>query len=150
MPAVFGLDSNCLVAILAGWHVHHASTQSSFAQLRSDDSVAICIATHSLLECFANLTGLPKPLKASPAMVLKSMEQAFGSLKKVESNLADSEAAMEVCKANGFASGMVYDALIAQSLHRHGATHLLTWNVRHMERVAPEGLRVLRPDQVLL
>ncbi len=150
MQEAFGLDSNCLVAILTGWHQHHAITRSALARLRSSGEANIYIATHSLLECFANLTAFPKPLKVSPKTAVQLIEDAFGDLDKKESNLRDAEASMKVCRENGYASGMVYDALIAHALHRQGATHLLTWNVRHMERVAPAGLRVLRPDQVLL
>jgi len=146
----FGLDSNCLVAILCAWHEHHVKTKAAFEQLCAEGEVPIYVAAHSLLECFASMTGFPKPMKVSPAIAISSMDKAFGMLEKKESNLADAVAAMEACRVNGLASGSVYDALIVQTLHRHGVSHLLTWNLRHLERVAPNGLQVLRPDQVLL
>ena len=45
----------------------------------------------------------------------------------------------------GIAGGTCYDAQIAAAAHHAGATTLLTWNVEHFVRVAPEGLQVETP-----
>jgi predicted nucleic acid-binding protein len=150
VPGCYSFDTNCLVAILSEWHPHHKDSVGALLEISKQRDNELVLAAHTLFECFSVLTRMPKPHRIEPEAARIAIGDAFGPARRAVPDLELYDAILEACVASGFAGGLAYDALIAHTVHRHGATHLITWNTRHLERVAPKGLHVLRPDQVLL
>lgn len=138
-----GLDTSCVIPLLCDWHEFHAPTVAAVGT-GSLKNVVICC--HVLLECFAVLTRLPAPYRFPP-------RQAESLL---AANFSDSVVLCGVLEGDVWASlgraaerqvggGKIYDAVVAQTMARAGASVLLTWNVRDFVAVAPHGLEIRTP-----
>jgi predicted nucleic acid-binding protein len=108
-------DSSVLVAALASWHEHHEVALSSVEQLDG-------IVPHTLAETFSVLTGMRPPYRSPIAQV----REALHDLRTRHATLGQSaeayEEAMNVVQRAGRAGGAVYDALVARTAARAGAT----------------------------
>jgi len=144
-PAKFGLDTSCLVPLLAEWHTRHRQTVAAY-QERLAAGQRVVIAAHALLECFAVLTRLPGPLRTTPQTALRILELWFGKGTEICGlSPQDCWSAMGELAGSGRGGGRVYDAVIARATGRAGASVLLTWNVSEFLSVAPPGLEIREP-----
>jgi predicted nucleic acid-binding protein len=146
---IFSMDSNCLVALLHSGHPLNAQTSDAYLKIRGV-AEGLVLSSHSRLETLSVLTRMPPPARVSLEHALESLDRSFGFARLEQPLEEDYAHAIEACFRVNLAGGVLYDALIAHSVHRHGATKLLTWNTKHMKLVAPSGLEVLRPDMVAL
>jgi predicted nucleic acid-binding protein len=129
--------------LVCEWHEFHAATIECLTEFPADSWV---VCSHVLLECFAVLTRLPPPYRLSSASARDLLTANF--LAKVSIcpvSEADISAALELVAEQNLAGGMVYDAVIAHSVSRAGASKLLTWNARHFALVAPPQLAIHTP-----
>jgi predicted nucleic acid-binding protein len=141
----FGLDSSCLIALLADWHVQHRRTLVSYEQWLAKGAQPV-IPVHAILECFSVLTRLPAPYRSMPETAKLALEQTF-SRTAIIPGLGPEAAwsAVDMLSRLGLGGGRVYDAAIAQCVAEAGATLLLTWNTKHFLPIAPTGLDVREP-----
>jgi len=82
----------------------------------------------------------------TPEIVKQTLEHDFlpsAVMPEIEARTAWS--AIETLAHLELGGGRVYDAIIAYSAARAGATVLLTWNVKHFLPLAPPGLEVREP-----
>ena len=143
--ARFALDSSCLIPLIAEWHSQHQRTLACYEEFLAKRAVAV-LPVHVILESFSVLTRLPPPRRMLPETVKEALEHTFlpsAVIPGVEAQTAWS--VIEALAHTGSRGGGVYDALIAYSAARAGATVLLTWNVRHFLPLAPPGLEVREP-----
>jgi len=143
--AKFGLDTSCLVALLAEWHPRHKLTMSGYEE-RLAAGQRVVIAAHALLETFAVLTRLPGPVRTTPRTAEEILRLNFRERAEICRLEADDcwEALGSLARA-GIGGGRLYDAVIALATHRAGASVLLTWNTKDMILVAPPGLEIREP-----
>jgi predicted nucleic acid-binding protein len=146
----FSFDTNCLVAILSGWHPHHQESRRAFDLMMRKNAEGLVLAAHTYLECFSVLTRMPKPMRIEPQPAREAIDKAFGHATRAIPSLELYDSILEACATTGNAGGLAYNALIANTVYREGARCILTWNAKHMKLVAPAGLEVLRPDMVLI
>jgi predicted nucleic acid-binding protein len=141
----FGLDTSCLIPLLASWHEDHERTFAAFeGRLRRKERPVV--AVHALTECYSVLTRLPKPHRLLPAQARELLSTTIvENCELVGLAAARTWTVMEELAARDLRGGMVYDALIAEATHHAGATVLLTWNVRDFLAIAPRGLDVREP-----
>src|SRR3977135_2841141 len=72
------LDTNCLIALVCGWHEHHEATTSA-VERRLDAGVRLALAAPALPEASAVLTRLPPPARLSPADALHVLKENFAA-----------------------------------------------------------------------
>ncbi len=136
-------DTSCIVAALLMHHQHHEPTVNEFSR---QENVRNIVSVHTLFECFSVITRFPPPLRVTTRVAKELLRSNLeGLIEVVDVMSVDGWAAIEeVCLADG-SGGKVYDAGIAQSVARAGASVLFTWNVKDFLRVAPLDLEVRAP-----
>jgi len=142
--ARFGLDTSCVLPLVAEWHEHHEPTTKSYrARLSSGETPVIPV--HALLECYSILTRLPHPLRTNPESAAQVLTKYFGDVEiaGLESSLGWS--VIRSASTLGIGGGRVYDAAIAAVIAEAGAIVLVTWNVRHFLGCSPAGLQIVHP-----
>ena len=143
--ATFLIDSNCLVAAVSAWHVHHSRATAAINS-RLDAEYDLIIAGHSLAESYATLTGLPAPFRISSAEALVLLEQGLVPRATiVVLDPAGYSTLLRRMAREGVVGGRIYDAVIAACARAGGADELLTFNERHFRQFEGDGLRVVVP-----
>jgi predicted nucleic acid-binding protein len=94
------------------------------------------MAAPALLEAYVVLTRLPPPYRLRPRDALAVMEGSWGDVRVVAVPPAETWDMLRTLPARGIAGGGSYDALIVACARQAGADVILTWNVRHFERIA--------------
>lgn len=143
--AKFGLDTHCLVALVAEWHPRHRATVAGYGRRLAAGERAV-IAGHALLECFSVLTRLPGTVRIRPETAQRILTLSFAGRAEI-CGLEPEEywMVMRELERSDRGGGLVHDAAIALASYRGGARVLLTWNARDMRAVAPPGLEVAEP-----
>jgi predicted nucleic acid-binding protein len=98
----------------------------------------------ALIETYAVLTRLPPPYRLRPADAFALMEQNWSQAEVAALGAADIWPHLRGLPEPGVAGGSTYDAGVAACARRAGVDVILTWNVRHFERVA-EHIEVRSP-----
>jgi toxin FitB len=142
--AKFGLDTSCLVALLADWHERHGATTAAY-NARMKAGQRLVVAAHAVLECFSVLTRLPAPLAAPPAVVERVLASYLSDAEIAGITSGTCRFAIADLARRGVGGGLTYDAVIAICSYEAGARELLTWNLSHFLRVAPSGLTPREP-----
>ncbi len=144
MPGT-AVDTSLVIAFLLSWHEHHeASFKALDKTLEAEGKVFLPVP--ALVEAYSVLTRLPAPHRLNPGDALSLLR---GRL-ETASTLVDFEARsawlfLEGLAQRHTAGGAVYDAQIVQCAQEARADRLLTLNLRHFQRLKPEGLEILSP-----
>ena len=132
-------DTSVLVAAVVQSHAAHARALPWLVRARGD-SIAMCVAAHTLAELYAVLTRLPVSPRIAPAtarLLVRENVEKVGSVSALSA--AEYAAALGRFAELGIAGGGVYDGLIAQVAIKVRADRLLTLNPDDFLRVWPEG-----------
>jgi len=143
--SVFSPDSSCIVATVVSTHVHHARAVAALDR-HLDDGDRMVIVAHTLPEAFSTLTRSPAPLRRTPEEAARLIEANFlrhGAVVALEP--AQYVTLLANLASQGIAGGQVYDPAIAACARLGGADVLLTFNSRHFERFAGDGLSIETP-----
>jgi len=137
-------DTSVLIAALQAWHPEHQRSLRALDEAL--DQPPVIVPLHALFETYSVLTRLPKRLSLSPGRAFDLLDRTL----RGNSRIADvgEGHAFELLRSfqqPGITGGTVYDALIAESAFRAGADGIVTLNLKHFERLAPEGLEVVEP-----
>ncbi len=141
------LDSNVLVAALAGTHEHHAPSLAVLDVSRPGD---FAVAAHSYAEAFTALTRLgPRgQFRFAP-------EEAWGALARVEAATClvglTPERTLDAVRLYAAAGGIgarLYDHLIGRAAVLAGARAIVTWNTGHLRSLFPD-MTVETPEEHL-
>ena len=137
------LDSNVIIAMVAGEHEHHAA---SAALLPAGKSRQFAVAAHSYAEAFATLTR-----RSASAVFRWSAQDAWETLESVAAattlvGLSPAQAfdTVRSYAQDGNIGARLYDRLIGQVAIQYAIPRLITWNVGHMRDLFP-GLEVCDP-----
>lgn len=139
----FLCDTSCLVAAACGWHEFHARTIAGLEE-RAISGDELLIASHSLVESCAVLTRLPAPNRLSADTAMALLEENWGTAATVHLTAKETWQAIQRARGLGVSGGPVYEAVIAACAEKAGASTILTWNIRHLARLAG-GIRVTEP-----
>lgn len=110
------VDTSVVVAAFASWHESHRAASKA---LRG----APRLPAHVALETFSVLTRLPPPHRAEAEIVSTFLELRFPDPVLTLSS-ADLKHLPQEAVAAGIAGGAIYDALVAATARRAGATLL--------------------------
>ena len=137
------LDSNVIIAMVAGDHQHHAA---SAALLPDGHSGRFAVAAHSYAEAFATLTR-----RSASAVFRWSAEDAWGTLESVAAatalvglSPAQTFDTVRSYAEDGGIGPRLHDRLIGQVAVQYAIPRIITWNVAHMRDLFP-GLDVCDP-----
>jgi predicted nucleic acid-binding protein len=139
-------DTSCLVAAVCSWHEHHEPTAADLA-LRAKRGERLLVAAPALLEAYAVLTRLPPPYRLKPSDALAVLEGSWGDAKVVAVPASETWTLLRTLPERGVAGGASYDAMIVACARRARADVILTWNLRHFERLA-EDIDIASPESV--
>ncbi|MBI1357317.1 MAG: PIN domain-containing protein [Acidobacteria bacterium] len=137
------LDTSFVIAACCAWHPAFSICRDALLERPVEPLI---LPVHVMAESFSVLTRLPRPRRLPPNLAWRLLEERFFSKCAAASlEKQDLANAVAACRDAGAAGGRVYDALIAASAARAGATVLWTLNPKHFLAVAPQGLAVMRP-----
>jgi predicted nucleic acid-binding protein len=133
------LDTNVVVAACLADHEHHERAFQLLDRVLKGKDRGFTSA-HAMGEAYAVMTRLPKPLRVSAKATASILEENF--LKHFEVvALTGPEYAKLILAAGqaGWVGGLFYDAIHVACAEKAGVERLYSWNVRHLQTVAPEG-----------
>lgn len=139
------LDTSCLLALVCGWHEHHAVTISA-VEKRLARGARLALAAPALIEAYSVLTRLPAPHRLAPSDALELLRDNFHDQgPAVALSGPDYWSLLLGAPAAGVYGGRTYDAVIAACARKAGARELLTLNRRHFESFADDALQITSP-----
>ena len=139
------MDTSCLIALVCGWHEHHAVTTSA-VEARLLEGATLALAGPALVEAYAVLTRLPAPHRFSPSDALEVLRGSFHDQgDAVALTGRDYWSLLLDAPAAAVHGGRTYDAVIAACARKAGAKELLTLNLRHFESFADDALSITSP-----
>jgi predicted nucleic acid-binding protein len=113
---LIAVDTSVVVAAFASWHEGH---RAALECLRRDPR----LPAHVILETFSVITRLPAPHRAPGRLVAEFLRQRFRN-PPLTLPPKSHPRLVEQAVAAGLAGGAIYDALIAATAGRAGATLL--------------------------
>ena len=130
MSRLYLCDTNCLIAAVLSWHEHHELTRAEL-QRRHESGEELILAAHSLAETYAVLTRLPSPHRLRPSDAKALIHANWGKTRSVHLTGREYWDVIGKVERHKLVGGLIYDALIAMSALKGGASTLLTWNRRN-------------------
>jgi predicted nucleic acid-binding protein len=96
------------------------------------------LAAPALIETYAVLTRLPPPYRLRPDDALEAMEGSWGGVGVVAVPAAGTWDLLRTLPIRGVAGGATYDAVIVACARKARVDVILTWNLRHFERLTDD------------
>lgn len=140
-------DSNCLIAIVSPWHVHHLAAQAEVGR-RLDHGETMFLAAPALVEAYAVLTRLPIPLRISPTEAHRVLEANFlavGTIVTLDDR--SYRTLLDRSASDGIAGGRIYDAVIALCAERAGVKVFVTFNEDDFAGLVAPGIDIVVPGR---
>ncbi len=130
---MIALDTSVVVAAFASWHEGHAAAAAATL------SRGLRLPAHVVLESYSVLTRLPPPHRAPADTAATFLREQFPAEPLTLSGSAQRELVDAAVRA-GLVGGAIYDALVAATAKRAGAT-LLTRDRRAIPTYEAIGVR---------
>ena len=141
----FALDSNCMIAAVCSWHVHHERASAEIER-RLDAGERLVIPAPALAESYSVLTRLPPPYRLSTTDGWGLLQQSFVRQGRVVVLPAERYVrSLQRFAGQEVAGGRIYDMLIAECAREANAAVLLTFNRRDFEPL-PQDLTIMEPE----
>jgi predicted nucleic acid-binding protein len=136
-------DTSVLVASSVFIHPHYAQSLGLLKQVRAGKLEAV-ISAHGIAEFYAVLTRAPltPPVYPSEAWRLLS-ENILPHFEVATLSAADYKSVLRQAAEEGWAGGLVYDALHLACAADTGCKRIYTFNLRHFLRLAPHLHKVI-------
>jgi len=136
-------DTSVLMPALMANHPSHAVAFSAF-QVAEQENVQGYLSTHSLAELYSVMTGIPKPLRATPDEAQLLILQLLEILEPVSLTVEDYRLAIANAVSLQLVSGVVFDAIIAQAALKAGVDQLITLNPKDFRRLGDDISALVR------
>lgn len=111
---MIAVDSSVAIAAFGEWHKLNDPARAVLDQ-------GAAIPVHALLETFSVLTGFPRPHRAAPSLVDTWLDDRFQVVLPPPGADAQRELVRKLA-GGGLTGGAVYDALVALTAKKAGAT----------------------------
>lgn len=129
---MIALDTSVVIAAFATWHEGHAAATAALARRPR-------LPAHVLVESFSVLTRLPPPHRAPADVVATFLTGLVGAAPMTLAG-REQRTLLRLAARAGLVGGAIYDALIAATVKRAGAT-LLTRDRRALPTYEAVGVR---------
>ena len=140
------LDTSVLLPAMVTAHENHQLARPWLERAIAGE-FRLFLAAHSLAECFATLTRLPRGLGVSPAQASSIIRGNLIQRAKatiVALGTDDYLAVLDELSRGIIAGGVIYDALIARAARLHHAK-VVTFNHRHFVHLVPDPTDLVIP-----
>lgn len=138
------IDTSVLVADVLAWHDKHEGSHQELERLRASGTTLV-LPSHALIESYSVLTRLPAPKRLAPGSAIRMLQESFGTW-TLAGSTEDTWNFLRNASESPIAGGTIHDALIIESALAAGADELVTWNIKHFERVAGNRLSIRAPE----
>lgn len=130
------IDSNVIIAALAGDHEHHASSADLFDAGRDH---VLGVAAHSYAEAYSTLTrrGTHAPFRFTAEEAWAALESVRTVTQLIGLTPAQTFDTVRSYAADGGIGARLYDRLIGETAVVHGIPTIVTWNIGHMRGLFP-------------
>jgi len=141
------VDSNVIIAALAGEHEHHAASADLFDGARG---VTLGIAAHSYAEAYSTLTrrGPHAPFRFTAEEAWAALESVRSITQLIGLTPAQTFETVRSYAGDGGIGPRLYDRMIGEVAVAHGIATIITWNIGHMRGLFP-ALDVRTPGDFL-
>lgn len=136
-----------MIAAVSSWHER---CDAAIAELdrRLDAGEQMVLAGHAVVESFSTLTRLPPPYRLSGSDARTLIEANFLDRAEVAALTAEQyRTLLERALALGVVGGQLYDLVIAECARQAGVKALLTFNARHLRRLADRTVDIVVPGE---
>ena len=134
MRALF--DTSVLIAGLVEAHGKHVQSFPWLQKIRHAEVQGL-IAAHSIAETYAVLSTLPVSPRITPSAAWALLEHSIlPFVQAVDLSDQETQVVVQRLSRQGFAGGVVYDALIAEAAKKGKAECVVTLNVSDFQRIA--------------
>lgn len=130
------VDSNVIIAALAGDHEHHAISADLFdAEL----GFVLGVAAHSYAESYSTLTrrGVHAPFQFSAEEAWAALESIRAVTQLIGLTPAQTFDTVRSYSSEGGIGARLYDRMIGETAVAHGIAAIVTWNTSHMRTLFP-------------
>ena len=130
------VDSNVIIAALAGDHEHHAFSGELFDTGRDH---VLGVAAHSYAEAYSTLTrrGAHAPFRFTAEEAWAALESVRAATQLIGLTAAQTFDAVRSYAAEGGIGPRLYDRMIGETAVAHGIPAIVTWNNGHMRGLFP-------------
>ena len=130
------IDSNVIIAALAGDHEHHASSADLFDAGRGH---VLGVAAHSYAEVYSTLTrrGTHAPFRFTAEEAWAALESVRTVTRLIGLTPAQTFDTVRSYAADGGIGARLYDRMIGETAVVHGIPTIVTWNIGHMRGLFP-------------
>lgn len=130
------IDSNVIIAALAGDHEHHASSADLFDAGRGH---VLGVAAHSYAEVYSTLTrrGTHAPFRFTAKEAWAALESVRTLTQLIGLTPAQTFDTVRSYAADGGIGARLYDRMIGETAVVHGISTIVTWNIGHMRGLFP-------------
>jgi len=129
-------DTSVLIAGLVEAHGKHVQSFPWLQKIRHAEVQGL-IAAHSIAETYAVLSTLPVSPRITPSAAWALLEHSIlPFVQAVDLSDQETQVVVQRLSRQGFAGGVVYDALIAEAAKKGKAECVVTLNVSDFQRIA--------------
>jgi predicted nucleic acid-binding protein len=141
------VDSNVIIAALAGDHEHHPASADLFGE---EETLVLGVAAHSYAETYSTLTqrGPNSPFHFTADEAWAALESVRATTQLIGLTPAQTFETVRNYAGTGGTGPRLYDRMIGQTAVIHGIPTIVTWNVGHMRGLFP-ALSIRTPTQFL-
>lgn len=142
-------DSSVLIAAILPGHTHHEPSRQFVKKIVAGQSKGL-LALHTLAEFYSVVTRIPLDVQIDPQNARRLVKEILiEHFSLVEPSAKDYESAMDRVVEQNLRGGAIHDALILQTALKKKTTHLVTWNLKHFERLSRGEIKIVTPEAFL-
>ena len=137
MPIDALVDSNVIIAALAGDHEHHALSADLFDTARGH---VLGIAAHSYAEAYSTLTrrGPQSPFRFTAEEAWAALESMRAMTQLIGLTPSQTFETVRSYAVGGGIGPRLYDRMIGETAVVHSIPAIVTWNISHMRGLFPK------------
>lgn len=139
------VDSDVIIAALAGDHEHHAASADLFGE---GNARMLGVAAHSYAEAYSTLTrrGVHAPFRFAAEEAWAALESVRAVTQLIGLTPAQTFDTVRSYAVEGGIGARLYDRLIGETAIAHAIPVIVTWNIGHMRGLFPT-LAVQSPQE---
>lgn len=142
-------DSSVLIAAILPGHTHHSPSKQFVKKIVAGQLKGL-LALHTLAEFYSVVTRIPMDVQIDPQNARRLVKEVLiKHFSLVEPSAKDYECAVDRVVERNLKGGAIHDALILQTAIKKKASHLVTWNLKHFERLSRGEIKIVTPETLL-
>ncbi len=130
-------DTSVMIPAFLKMHENHSKVMPWVHKILSGEFSGI-LSSHSLAETYSVLTRMPAPYRLSPEFAWSAIEADLPVFEIVALSEAEILIILRDLSARNIGGGSVYDALIVAVARKAEVDLILTFNINHFSRIAPD------------